>query len=221
MGSRSIDFTDDEYYHIFNRGTERRDITLDPLDSGRFILSLEKFNHVQPIGSIYETSFAKDSNTNTDSPERLVEIIAFCLNPNHFHLLLRQVSENGIIKFLHRLCTGYSKYFNARYKRKGVLFQGKFGAAHITDNEYLLHASAYVNLNDRVHQLGRSSSKLVRSSWSYYLDPSSAPTWMDSAVILEQFTNSQEYEKFAIDALELMLEHKMDMRELDLTDGLE
>lgn len=67
---------------------------------------------------------------------------------------------------MHRLCTGFSKYFNGKHQRSGALFQGPFKAVHVDINEYLLHVSAYVNLNNRVHRLGRSASK---SSWEEYL----------------------------------------------------
>lgn len=77
----------------------------------------------------------------------MVKFIAYCINPNHYHFILQQVSEKGIEKFMQRLGMGYAKYFNNRRKRSGTLFQGKFKARHIDSNEYLLHVSSYVNLN--------------------------------------------------------------------------
>jgi hypothetical protein len=89
---------------------------------------------------------------------------------------LQQVSEKGIEKFMQRLGTGYTKYFNNKEERSGGLFEGKFQAIHIDSNEYLLHVSVYVNLNDRVHGFGIRTSKFSekvpiksRSSFDEYI----------------------------------------------------
>ena len=74
----------------------------------------------------------------------LVEIVAYCLNPNHYHLIVKQISEKGIERFMQKIGTGYTNYFNKRYERSGALFQGKFKSIHIDSNEYLLHLSVYV-----------------------------------------------------------------------------
>ena len=79
--------------------------------------------------------------------EILVDIHSFCLMPNHFHLILQQRAEGGITKFMRKLGTGYTMYFNEKYQRIGVLFQGKFKAIPITSDEYLLHLSRYIHLN--------------------------------------------------------------------------
>ena len=81
----------------------------------------------------------------------LVEIVAYCFNPNHYHFILRQIEDDGIKKFMHRLGTAYTMYSNKRYKRSGSLFQGRFKAIHIDSNEYLLYLSAYVNQNHFIH----------------------------------------------------------------------
>ena len=168
---RKAIFAEGEYYHIYNRGTEKRSIFSDQDDILRFVESIIQFNVIDPIGSLFENSFRKKhgllgSSTSKNADEKLVNIVAYCLNPNHYHLLLQQVTEKGIEKFMQRLGTGYTKYFNNKYDRTGALFQGKFKAVHIDSNPYLLHVSAYVNLNNRVHQLGSSTSK---SSWDEYV----------------------------------------------------
>jgi len=153
---RKIDFTTHEYYHIYNRGVDGRVIFPVPQDIKRFYQSLIEFNTLLPIGSIYENTFRKDGHARDmlDPPQdRLVNFICYCLNPNHFHLILEQVSERGIEKFMHRLGVGYSKYFNQKYKRVGSLFQGTFKAIHVSSNEYLLHLSAYINLNNKIHKV--------------------------------------------------------------------
>ena len=148
-------FANNEFYHIFNRGNDKRNVFNDKFDFYRFLQSMHEFNLLEPIGSIYEYSFIKDEVKDRASKKgNLVNFVAYCLNPNHFHLILQQIADKGIEKFMQRLGTGYSKYFNKKYKKSGSLFQGTFKARHIDSNEYLLHLSAYVNLNNRVHRLG-------------------------------------------------------------------
>lgn len=219
MSERKIEFVEDEYYHIFNRGADGRAITVEENDSERFLLSLQKFNTLKPIGSIHENSFEQMEKQKKEKV--LVEVVAYCLNPNHFHLLLKQVSRKGITKFIHRLFTGYSRYFNLKHKRKGALFQNKFGATHIEDDDYLLHASAYINLNDRVHQLGGNASKLVRSSWRAYVEPRRKEDWLKNDIIIDQFKNPAEYKDFAEDSLGLMRDHKLETQELKFFDEFE
>ena len=150
------DFASGEFYHVYNRGTDKRDIFVDSNDLDRFYKSLIHFNAVEPVGSIYELSFSQE---NSKPAKPLVEIICYALNQNHYHLLLKQVSDRGIEKFIQRLGTGYTKYFNNKHKRNGVLFQGKFKSVHVDSNEYLLHLSIYINLNEHAHKLGSPTSK--------------------------------------------------------------
>jgi REP element-mobilizing transposase RayT len=204
-------FSNGEYYHVYNRGVDKRTIFEDEYDFIRFLQSLDEFNTVEPIGSIYESSFRKDPpGSSASKSEKLVEIIAYCLNSNHYHLLLKQVSDEGIPKFMHRLSTGYTKYFNHKSDRSGSLFQGRFKAVHVDSNEYLLHLSVYVNLNDQVHQLGSSASK---SSWAEYADERKGnKKWANicnSEVILEQFKSREEYKRFARSALKAIQEKKL------------
>jgi REP element-mobilizing transposase RayT len=206
-------FAPGEFYHIYNHGVESRDIFSDEFDTRRFIESMNIFNSEEPIGSIYEQSFNRELKLGGETAKlKLVNIIAYCLNPNHFHLLLEQVSEKGISEFMKRLGGGYTWYFNNRNKRKGNLFQGVFRSSHVTTNEYLLHVSAYINLNDRVHQLGGETAKLVRSSWEEYTGKVKTPM-CSKDVVLGQFTNKNEYKIYAEDALPIMLDRKKSERE--------
>jgi len=77
--------------------------------------------------------------------DKLVDVVCYCLNSNHYHMILKQKSNDGIKKFMHKLGTSYTMYFNKKLKRSGSLFQGKFKSIHIDSNEYLLYLSAYVN----------------------------------------------------------------------------
>ena len=196
----------DEYYHVYNRGVEKRLIVKDGEDAKRFLISLDEFNSIDPIGSLYENSFHKDRKEDKiDS--KLVEIVCYCLNPNHYHLLLRQVSDNGVSEFMKRLGGGYTWYFNNKYKRTGALFQGKYKAIHIDSNEYLLRLSAYINKNDEVHKLGGPTAKFVRSSWAEYINlnqKGDTKSLCAKDVVLGQFSSIQEYKKFTNEALKLI-----------------
>lgn len=207
---RKVVFVQKEFYHIYNRGTDKRAIFKEKNDLLRFFQSMKNFNTKDPIGSIYELRFIKEQKKIKDP---LVNFVAYCLNPNHYHFILEPIIENGIEKFMHRLGTGYTKYFNAKYQRTGVLFQGKFKASHINSNEYLLHVSAYVNLNDKVHQLGSRASKLVKSSWEEYGN-FAAEAFCEKDIILGQFKSRSEYMEFARNSLPQILERKKEEKEL-------
>jgi REP element-mobilizing transposase RayT len=213
MPNRKEKFVEGEYYHVYNRGTEKRSIFMDSEDLTRFIKSIDEFNVVQPIGSIYENSFVKNKDK-----EKLVNIVCYALNPNHFHFLLTPLIENGVEKFMQKLGTGYTMYFNNKLKRKGSLFQGVFKSVHVDSNEYLLHVSAYINLNDRVHQLGGETSKLSQTSFGVYageLNPKFDKILGNTSIITEQFKSPQEYKEFAEEILPDIIERKKLLKELE------
>ena len=210
MSSRKFSLVPGEYYHVYNRGVDKRPVFKSRYDVERFLQCMNEFNTKDPIGSLYENSFAKKSQIISNKP--LLAFVAYCLNPNHYHFLVTPLIEKGIETFMHRLGTGYTMFFNEKYKRSGSLFQGRFKASHVNSNEYLLHVSAYINLNDKTHQLGGSTSKLVRSSWSEYTlsDPKRV---CDKNIILEQFKTPGEYRDFALSSLKDIVERKTSERE--------
>jgi len=123
-------FANGEFYHIFNRGVDKRNIFSEEYDIYRFLKSMELFNSTEPIGSIYEKTFTDKKfgrpTSKSDKSDKLVEFVCFCLNPNHYHVILEQITEGGISELMKRLGGGYTKYFNEKYKRTGSLFQGRF-----------------------------------------------------------------------------------------------
>ena len=213
--ARSIKFAEGEYYHIYNRGVDKRDIFLDSYDLSRFLKGIQAFNTIEPIGSLYELSFKENKEDLTphqlgDSVSKLVGIVCYCLNPNHYHLLLKQVSEGGISKFMHRVGLAYTQYFNEKNKRSGVLFQGPFKAIHVDKNEYLIHLSAYINQNFEVHNEWHGDDKkkaLTRSSWGEYCGLS-ADKICKKDIILGQFPDLEAYKSFARDSLQSIKERR-------------
>lgn len=225
---RRIEFANGEYYHVYNRGVEKRDIFSDQEDYERFLESISAFNTLEPIGSLYELSFAHEDES--DSREPLVEIVAYCLNPNHYHFILRQVEENGISHFMERLGGGYSWYYNNRNHRTGTLFEGPYKAKHISTNEYLLRLSVYVNFNDQVHQLGDQVAKYGEvSSRNQFLGKhmslgkaevhrqkheKSAAVICETDVVLGQFRSQKAYGAFSKETLRLIRGSKEMQRSL-------
>lgn len=205
---RKTQFVNNEYYHIFNRGVDKRKIFLDQNDMKRFFQSINEFNVLNPIGSIYENQFIKSKN----KQNKLVNFICYCLNPNHYHFILEQCVDSGIEKFMHKFGTGYTKYFNHKYKRSGSLFQGNFKSVYIDSNEQLLHVSAYVNLNYKVHQLGSLASK---SSWNEYVKNDNNG-FCKKEIILSQFNNPIEYKNFTENSLEDIIERKEEFKKMFL-----
>ncbi|OQX71434.1 hypothetical protein B6D52_01585 [Candidatus Parcubacteria bacterium 4484_255] len=214
---RKISFVNEEYYHIYNRGVDKRTIFECQEDLDRFFESMKEFNVIEPIGSIYANSLniKRNKKFRSSAPklfkkEKLVEFICYCLNPNHYHFILQQLVDDGIPKFMHRMGTGYTNYFNDKYKRDGSLCQGKYRAIHVNSNEYLLHLSVYVNLNYKVHNLEKfrsSAPKLFKSSWGEYINDNKED-FCKKDIILDQFGSAEDYRGFAEDSLKRIKENK-------------
>ncbi len=211
---RNIKFVLKEFYHIYNRGTDKREIFLDKEDLYRFLQYLELLNSVEIIGSVYENSFRK--NKLGSSAPKLVNIIAYCLNQNHFHFILEQIEEDGISKFMHRISTGYTNYFNKKNERSGCLFQGRYKAKHIFSNEYLLHLGVYVNLNNRVHEgMNKEWMELLPfSSFNEYINSKNRGI-CNKNIILGQFKNSKEFSKYCFEILPIIKKRKEEMKGFD------
>lgn len=216
MIGKRTSFANGEFFHIYNRGVDKRIVFNNNYDLDRFLQSMVQFNVINPIGSLYENSFRQLGGPTPKSEELLVNIVAYCLNPNHFHIILEQVNEGGVSEYMKRLGGGYTSYFNSKNDRSGSLFQGRFKVVHIDSNEYLLHVSAYVNLNDRVHQLGNETPKLVesRSSWREYIDDGVRGI-CEQEIILGQFKDRKEYEEFALSSLELSKQRKQELKDFE------
>ncbi len=146
---RGFDFSVGEFYHVYNRGNGKRVLFLDDRDYQRFLFILFVCNSETPINmrDDFPTGIGFDKLENFFRDKSLVNIGAYCLMPNHFHLLLGEKKENGISKFLRKLGTAYSMYFNTKYERKGKLFEGPFRATHAHNDNYLKYLFAYIHLN--------------------------------------------------------------------------
>lgn len=140
MGLRKTQLVKDEYYHIYNRGVEKRKIFLDKEDYFHFLKLLYLCNSSKSI-------ILRNVNKQFDRGETIVDIGAYCLMPNHFHLLCKEKINLGITIFMKKLLTAYAMYFNKKYKRSGVLFQGRFKSEHADNDRYLKYLYSYIHLN--------------------------------------------------------------------------
>lgn len=144
--SRNIELSIGEFYHIYNRGTEKRNIFSDAGDYERFLSLLYLCNSTEPVdiklqgSTLYEVLNIKRENN-------LVDLCVYCLMPNHFHLIIREVVEGGTSRFIQKMITGYTMYFNKKNERTGSLFQGKFKATHVSEDNYLSYLISYIHLN--------------------------------------------------------------------------
>lgn len=212
MGNRKIRFENGEYYHIFNRGVDKRDVFMSAEDSRRFLRGLQEFNTTNPIGSLNKNSFRKQKGEHNSTEQPLVELVTYCVNKNHYHLLVRQLVDGGVSKFMQKIGTGYTNYFNERGERTGALFQGKFKAVHITTNAQLLYVSVYINLNYLVHGYTRLDNGIIMSSWEEFTSLS-ADEMCCKQIILEQFGNDRnQYRIFAIAAITEIVERRKRMK---------
>ncbi|OHB09890.1 MAG: hypothetical protein A3H60_02710 [Candidatus Zambryskibacteria bacterium RIFCSPLOWO2_02_FULL_44_12b] len=213
---RDLKFAEGEVYHIYNRGVDKRSIFQTPKDMSRFFEGMDLFNNLDSIGSLERTVASRHGVSTKEvlDKDRLVKFIAYCLNHNHFHFLLEQITEKGIERFMHKLGMGHSKYINAKYKRSGALFQGSFKAVHIDSNDYLLHASVYVNLNNRVHNY--KHGVLTKSSWEEYVTNNKVSNFCKKSTVLEQFKSREDYKNFAEDTLKDIVRKKELARELEI-----
>lgn len=203
---RETEFSNDECYHIYNRGVDKREVFGEEKDYLRFLKNMREFNNELTR----EQRICKETELNSENSElssvssamleffsslpKLVEIICYCLNPNHYHFILRQLADNGIIKFMHKIGTGYPNYFNIKYNHSGHLFQGRFKAIHIDTNEYLLWLSGYVNGNAEIHKIAKAEN-YKWCSYQDYLELRNG-TICNKEIILSQFKNVEEYRKY-------------------------
>ncbi|MDP2598434.1 MAG: transposase [Candidatus Liptonbacteria bacterium] len=207
-----------EIYHIYNRGVEKRDIFKNDADRLRFVHDLFEFNDTASAENIYyrdlqsyEVGLRKIVPKNKRRGPRsfLVEVLVFCLMPNHFHLMIRQRVDNGITEFMRKLGTGYTNYFNQKYERVGALFQGKYKAIRLARDEHFIHLPYYIHLNPldivapewRTRELKnyRRAAEFLRtyrwSSYPDYLGRKNFPSVTQREFLIEFFGGPKEYEK--------------------------
>ena len=177
------------FYHIYNRGVEKRNIFQDQQDYRVFLKYLKEYLSPPPNRKKLMQTFTLQGQTFQGIPRQVknytneIDLLAYCLMPNHFHWLVYQYPKNAIQRFTQSMLTRYSMYFNKKYKRVGSLFQGKYKAAMITDETYLLHLSRYIHLNPQKY--GVSITKAY-SSYGDFIGLRKT-VWVKPDLILDYF----------------------------------
>ncbi len=203
-----------EIFHILNRGVDKRDIFLDDQDYTRFIHDLFEFNDVEAVLNLNRSfnggQLMDLRNPSIRKPRKfIVEILAFCLMPNHFHLMLRQKEDGGITKFMRRLGIGYANYFNQKYERSGTLFQGRFKSILVTEENHFIHLPYYIHFNPldliesdwrtgKINDYQKAISFLNSYRWSSHLDyigQKNFPSVTQREFLLKVFNSSEDYKK--------------------------
>ena len=208
MPGRKTKLVNNHYYHIVNRGVSSQDLFLDFLYYSRAIETLKYYKHSRP--PIKFSRFIKLSGKNKfeifqkleSSKEQLVEILAYTLMPNHIHLVIKQVSDNGISTFMSKYQNSFTRFFNLKNKRKGHIFQSAFRSAYISDEEQLLHVIRYVLLN--AYSAGiidnlKDIKSYPFSCFGEYLDPKYKRGLCSTAFVMGHFGSVCKLEKFVFD----------------------
>ncbi|OGD56654.1 hypothetical protein A3E73_02050 [Candidatus Beckwithbacteria bacterium RIFCSPHIGHO2_12_FULL_47_17] len=203
MPGREVPLVTDEIYHVFNKGIAGQPVFLNQSYYQRAQDSLFYYRHITPPIK-YSRLFSLHKDDRQDlldqlekSRENLVDLISYCFMPNHFHLLVKQLMDGGIAKYLSNFANSYTRYFNTRNERTGPLFQGKFKAVLITSNEQLLHVSRYIHLNPYSSGIVKTIEELKAYSYSSLAKLSTSK--VESRLILDQFKNVAGYYQFVFD----------------------
>ncbi|MDP2655554.1 MAG: transposase, partial [bacterium] len=204
-----------EYYHLYNRGVEKRNIFLTQKDYNRFQRLLYLANSTERF--VYRDVENKELK-DIDHGEPLIAIAAWVLMPNHFHILVKEITEGRIEMFMRKLCTGYSSYFNKRHDRVGPLFQGRYKSQHVSEDTHLKYLFAYIHLNPlkliepawkergniNVTKAKKYISAYEHSSYLSYIDAN-----REESILLsknefpEYFSDKKDFEDFHTDFLSL------------------
>lgn len=207
MPGRKIPLINNQIYHVLNRGVASQPIFLNESNYERAQETLFYYQNTSPTlgySQFLRLSLAERKRILEGlrlQKKFLVEIIVYCLMPNHFHILLKQVHENGISTFLSNFTNSYTRYFNSKNKRIGHIFQGKFKAIRIETDEQLLHVSRYIHLNPYSSFVVKNLNDLrlyPYSSLPEYLDPKSTDL-CQKKMVLDNFRKFKTYQKFLAD----------------------
>lgn len=229
--------TTNSVYHILNRGVDKRKIFLDDQDHFRFIHDLFEFNDTKQV--INNTYFFKN-NSSTDigcqyiyneqrKPRKLlIEIWAFCLMPNHYHLLVKPLLKDSLPLFMKKLNMGYAKYFNNKYRRTGALFEGKYKSIIIEEHSHFLYLPYYIHLNPldltmpewrdgKIKSHKKATEHLENYRWSSHLDyigKKNFPSVTQRKYLLDFFKNPKKYKNEIFQYLKEM--NEKDIKEIIL-----
>lgn len=182
-------YGENQFYHVYNRGANKQNIFIDQHDYFYF-LSLFK-RHLATNGSVTDTYGRTPANYHEE-----VELIAYCLMPNHYHLLCFLKDPEGLIHLMRSVMTAYTMYFNKKYKRTGGLYEGVFLAVPIRTEMYLWHVSRYIHLNPL--DIKQDFLHYPHSSLEYFAGTKHAD-WLNEERLVQTPKERTEYAEFVAD----------------------
>lgn len=203
---RNTRFAPGNYYHVYNRGSNKQQIFFNDKDYLRFLFLI---THMQANFPLTHTSRLLKDAKSIDEVEleenykdilkdsKNVELVCYSLMPNHFHLLLYEAEESGISRYMQRVLNAYTKFFNKKYDKTGHLFQGPFGAVPVRTDEQILYLSAYIHANPIA--VVKDIKRLEKYQWSSYVDYVNDNRWphlLNPSIVIEQFADGDDYKKF-------------------------
>lgn len=177
MAQRKTIFAENSFYHVYNRGNSKQVIFRDKEDHVHFM----KLLYVSNSDKRFIVERISSDIYKYERGDPIVAIGAYCLMPNHFHILVTQLKDNGISSFMKKLSTAYAMYFNKKYKRTGSLFEGRFKALYANDDVYLKYLYSYIHLNpvklinpawkeEKIKDIQKTNSFLQNYQYSSYID---------------------------------------------------
>lgn len=194
---RIREFEEESYYHAFSRGIEKKKVFLDLQDYKMFLHYLKIY--LEDPKNLLIQYPQLPIRLQAKNLKNQITLIAYCLMPNHFHLLMKQSTKDAISKLMKQLLNAYTFYFNKKYQRTGAIFEGRYKAARITSDNLLLHVTRYIHLNPVVVNLADKPENYKWSSHKDYLDKN--PTITNSKIILSYFPTISDYQKFIQDQI--------------------
>lgn len=209
MPYRRTPLVTNEIYHVFNRSIARQQIflnngnyqrALDCIDFYRFEKPGLRFSHYNRLPDLEKSDFFK----NLKLKDKRIKIYAYCLMPNHFHFVIKQLKEKGITNFISNIQESYAKYFNLKSGRTGALFQSMFKVARIETQEQFIHVVRYVHLNPLTSFLIKEFSELETYPWCSFAEymGSTSEGIVDKEEILHHFSYKGKLKKFTLDQME-------------------
>jgi REP element-mobilizing transposase RayT len=190
MPSRNItkEQASESYYHVYARGNNKQKLFIDSLDYKYFLKLFDRYLSKEKAISKARVTYPNYSDE--------IEIVAYCLMSNHFHLMVYQANVPNLEKFMRSIMTSYSRYFNLKYKRTGSLFESRYKASRIYHEIYFQHITRYIHLNPRNWASHRYSSL------GYYRS-GNEPCWLYPGRVLDLFASRSDYMKFVSDYEEM------------------
>lgn len=211
MPYRTTPFVNGQIYHIYNRGTEKRTIFEQKRDYQRFMKTLAYYQLEGPKPKL--SHFIKSGNFKKDTQGKIVQILAYCLMPNHFHLMVKQLREGGVSEMVSKLSLSYTKYYNTKFDRVGPLLQGQFKAVLVDSDEQLIHLSRYIHLNPIASFLIKDLEDFEWSSYGQYVQIGEEGI-CSTEEVLSFFKSPLDYKNFVLDQIDYsqkleQLKHKL------------